>query len=111
MRSNDLLRQAIPPDLRQLRCAPVTTCPTCGAPCGPSLSARLADLGHDPLEHCEILAIYGGKPREPCIGRNGSKYAATIRGCCQYCIRSNKLGAWESKRGSWCFTPKGKQNE
>lgn len=100
MRSNDLLRQAIPPDLRHLRGAPVTRCPTCGAPCNPPLSARLADLGHDPLVHCEILAIYDGKPCVPCVGQ------AVYRQC-QLCRIGQALGTWTQKRGSWVFEPNG----
>lgn len=78
----------------------MTTCPTCGAPCAPPLSARLADQGHDPLIHCEIAALYAGKPRVPCVG-------ADIYRQCQLCKIGQSLGTWEQMRGSWVFIPNG----
>jgi len=63
----------------------MTICPTCGAPCGPSLSAILADQGHDPLEHCEIAAIYAGKPTVPCIGQGHGRQ-------CHLCKIGQALG-------------------
>jgi len=80
----------------------VTTCPTCGAPCGPSLSARLADLGHDPLEHCTIAAIYAGKPRVPCVGRKNPK----ILRQCELCPVSKLFGTWKIERGKATFEVK-----
>lgn len=81
----------------------MTTCPTCGAPCEQPLSAKLADQGHDPLVHCEMLAIYAGKPRVPCVG-------LTVYRQCQLCKIGKSLGTWEQKRGSWVFT-KGDESE
>lgn len=78
------------------------TCPTCGGPCGPPLSAKLADQGFDPLEHCIIAAIYAGKPRVPCMGRSVARQ-------CHLCKIGNALGTWLYKRGTWTFTPKEKR--
>ena len=55
------------------------TCPTCHQPCGQPLSAKLADEGHDPLIHCEMLAIYAGKPCVPCVGQEQSEDSAPVR--------------------------------
>ena len=77
----------------------MSVCPTCGDPCGPSLSAILADQGHDPLEHCEIAAIYAGKPCVPCVGQ-------AIYRQCHLCKIGQALGMWKQMRGSWTFDPK-----
>lgn len=82
----------------------MSICPTCGAPCSEPLIATLRDRGFDPLIHCEIAAIYAGKPTVPCVGQ-------AIYRQCHLCKIGKALGTWEQKRGSWCFTPKGKQNE
>lgn len=79
----------------------MTTCPTCGAECGEPLSARLADIGFDPLTHCEISAIYRGSIT-PCVGRDDP----LVLRVCRLCKIGRALGAWESKRGSYVFAPR-----
>ena len=80
----------------------MSICHACGQERGESLSAHLADLGHDPLEHCEMLAIYHGIPTARCSGQDVARQ-------CHLCSVGKSLGVWESKRGSYVFTPKGDQ--
>lgn len=76
-------------------------CAHCGQERGESLAAHLADLGHDPLEHCTMLAIYHGIPTARCSGQGVARQ-------CHLCPVGKSLGLWTQGRTGVVFEPKEK---
>ena len=74
-------------------------CAHCGQERGESLSAHLASLGHDPLEHCEMLAIYCGVPTARCSGQGVARQ-------CHLCPVGQSVGTWTQGRTGPVFEPK-----
>lgn len=77
----------------------MTLCPHCGQERGESLAARLADLGHDPLEHCVLLAIYRGIPTAKCVGQHLARQ-------CHLCPVGQGIGVWTQGRTGYTLEPK-----
>lgn len=73
-------------------------CPHCGQERGEYLAAHLADRGHDPLEHCTMLAIYRDAPTTRCVGKHLARQ-------CHLCPVGRAIGTWTHGRAGQTFTP------